>query len=137
MNFSNPRLFASFDNWPSGGQQVHCKFWVEWKKGLFRVGRATTKNGVWCKPKYHTYGSKAAIVDGDDGKTYILQLSQYGNDHITISRHDFMSASPSSCFKSSDEVRFQELMGLILKAQTSESLTLAPVGTSDPAMVGA
>jgi len=44
------------------------------------------------KPKTATYGGRAAIVDGNDGKTYLLQhAGQF--DFIEVRRSDFMSAS--------------------------------------------
>lgn len=90
--FSNPRTIAEFNDWPSGRNRVKCKFEVEHneKKG-YRVIRTTTdKNGVWCKPKADTYNGKAVIVDGEDGKTYILQhVPLYG--FVMVNRSDFMS----------------------------------------------
>ena len=63
-----------------------------------RVSRKTTdKHGKWCKPKYTTYSSQQCIVDGDDGKTYILAYTADYN-FISIHRHDFMSANPGSIF---------------------------------------
>jgi len=92
LPFSNPRLFAEFDNWPSGSHTVKCKFEVEdgGKKG-FRVVKTTTnpKTGKWNKPKLKTYGGKAAIVDGSDGKTYIIQKTSY---MIRVSSHDFLDS---------------------------------------------
>lgn len=92
-SFSNARLVAEFDDWPSGQHRVNCKFEVHdgGKKG-YRVSRTTTdKHGKWCKPKFTVYGGKSAIVDGNDGKTYILQHSpMYG--FVAVYRHDFMSA---------------------------------------------
>lgn len=90
IEFSNPRLKAEFDNWPSGGQIVQCKFEVEEKKKQYRVLKSTTRNGVWCKPKMSTYGSRVAIMDGSDGKTYIVWKSQY-SAMVQVSAHDFMN----------------------------------------------
>lgn len=70
MTFSNPRLYAEFSDWPLGGNKRGvCVFSVEYRKGKgWRVLRTTTG-----KPKVHTYGGKLAIVDGSDGRTYVLQ----------------------------------------------------------------
>ena len=118
ITFTNPRLKAEFDNWPMGGtKRGVCKFHVEQhpKRG-FRVGRQTTG-----KVKYHTYGHKAAIVDGSDGRTYILQMTEYG--FIDIVASDFMSAESLIGEKSSvfhDDARFQELLGLIKQAHETK-----------------
>lgn len=93
VTFRNPRQSADFDNWPSGGVLVQCQFRVhgDAKKGWRVEKRTTDKHGRWCKPKLSTYGGKAAIVDGSDGKTYILQvIDLYG--FVKIMRHDFMDA---------------------------------------------
>lgn len=44
------------------------------------------KTGRPAAPKKLTYAREMVIVDGDDGKTYIAQLSFYG--HITIACGD-------------------------------------------------
>jgi hypothetical protein len=56
------------------------------KPATFRVTRTTTG-----KPKTKTYGGHAAIVDGSDGRTYILQFAA-GFDFIMVSRSDFKDA---------------------------------------------
>ncbi len=103
MKFSNPRRIAEFTDWPIGGSaRGNCRFSVESNNKGERVSRTTTdKNGRWCKPKYTTYGQKYVIVDGDDGKTYVMCLNNLG--FISIYRHDFMSANPSALFGSEPE----------------------------------
>jgi hypothetical protein len=77
MLYSHPRTTAEFDNWPSGGSRVLCRFYIENdKKGRERVCRQTQKNGQWGKPKKTTYGARCAIVDGEDGRTYVLIRSE-------------------------------------------------------------
>jgi len=73
-NYSNPRMEAKIENWPHGGQRVLAHFYVETdpKKGQ-RAVRETTG-----KPKKLTYAKQVRIADGDDGKTYILELTMYG-----------------------------------------------------------
>lgn len=93
MKYTNPRLKAEFENWPIGGNQKGgCVFEVEFipKKG-WRVIRTTQdRNGQWCKPKKHTFGDRTVIVDGTDGRTYILKhVAHYGM--VMIIRSDFMS----------------------------------------------
>lgn len=89
ITLSNPRIKAEFTDWPlGGGKRGNCVFEVEHnpKKG-YRVSRQT-----FGKPKCNTYGGKAVIVDGSNGKTYILQRSLMW-ENITISRSDFMNAT--------------------------------------------
>ena len=112
MQYSNPRLHAEFDNWPCGGKVVKCQFAVEYNgnKGS-RVARTTTdKSGLWCKPKYTTYAKRSVIVDGEDGRTYILQQSMYG---VTVLRSDFMDQENQM---GNDPERLKYLMGMILEA---------------------
>jgi len=69
ITFSNPRLTATFDNWPLGGaRRGRCVFGIEFNpnKG-YRFTRVTTG-----KPKVTTYGGAGAIVDGSDGRTYLI-----------------------------------------------------------------
>lgn len=67
ITFSNPRIEATFTDWPLGGsKRGACKFWVEWdKKRGYRFGRQTSG-----KPKFMTYGGQACIVEGSDGLLY-------------------------------------------------------------------
>lgn len=113
MQFSNPRLVAQFVDWPIGGaNRGQCEFNIEHdaKRG-YRINRKTTdKYGKWCKPKTTTYGGKVAIVDGDDGRTYALQLSCYG--HIHIWRSDFKQSN--SVFGDTNPERYEELKAIIL-----------------------
>lgn len=109
--FSNPRKSAVFADWPIGGNnRGECRFTVEANAKGERTMRVTTdKHGRWCKPKYLKYGQKQVIVDGDDGKTYILSFNELG--FISIYRHDFMSAQPSSIFN--DDSEFAATLDLI------------------------
>jgi hypothetical protein len=78
--YSNPRISAVFNNWPSGRlERVTATFSLETdqKRGE-RMVRVTTG-----APKKLTYARKMRIVDGDDGKIYIATLSAKYN-HITI-----------------------------------------------------
>ena len=51
-------------------------------------------------------------MDGEDGRTYILQRTLYG--FISIRRWDFMSAPRSGCFE--HDADFAELNALIDQA---------------------
>jgi hypothetical protein len=122
--FSNPRLSAEFDDWPSGSVRVKCKFQVEQdpKRG-WRVSRTTTdKHGTWCKPKVTTYGGPAVIVDGSDGRTYILQIcGSHGfgsGGFINVKRSDFFDASAemdgnAAVFKQERPELYRELSKII------------------------
>ena len=74
MNYSNPRMSATIPDWPSGQKRVTASFNIEThpKRGE-RAVRITTG-----APKTLTYAVKARIVDGDDGRTYIAELTSYG-----------------------------------------------------------
>ena len=82
-DYSNPRLSASIDNWPSGSHHVIARFTVEThpSRGQ-RVVRVTTG-----APKALTYALQMRVVDGTDGRTYIAALSHY-TGMITIWRGD-------------------------------------------------
>jgi len=115
VKFSNPRLQATFTDWPLGGnRRGQCVFVVEThpKRG-FRFTRTTTG-----KPKTATYGGKAAIVDGDDGRTYLIQhAGQF--DFIKIWGSDFMCVDEQKVGKSSvwpQDEQYAELQALIDQA---------------------
>ena len=72
---SNPRTSVTIDDWPIGRQRCRARFWIERKAGkgerACRITENKTRTG-WNKPKRATYARRCAIVDGDDGRTYIL-----------------------------------------------------------------
>jgi hypothetical protein len=109
MKFSNPRLRAEFDDWPLGGnKRGKCVFQIEHdQKRGWRVTRTTTG-----KPKVRTYGGQAAIVDCDNGRTYILQFARI-YDFITIIRSDFFDEA--GVFPESQPELHKELSALILQ----------------------
>lgn len=90
LTFSNPRLIAEFSDWPSGGQRVNCVFRIEEKKNKgVRCSRMTTnKSGGWCNPKFTTYNYQMRIVDGSDGRTYIV-ANAFPYQMVKIIRSDF------------------------------------------------
>ena len=80
--YSNPRMSATIENWPSGSKRVTARFEIE--QDAKRGERATrTTTGA---PKKLTYARLARIVDGSDGRTYIAEFTMYG--HISIMRGD-------------------------------------------------
>jgi hypothetical protein len=103
MIYNNPRNSATIENWPSGSKRVTAHFSIESdpKRGE-RAVRVTTG-----APKKLTFAHKMRIVDGDDGRTYIAGLSNYG--HITIMRGD-MKFNEETVFER--EPRHAELLAL-------------------------
>lgn len=116
MQFSNPRLSKVIEDYPSGGKRVACTYQVknDYKKG-YRVSRVTTG-----KPKYTTFSGPACIVDGDNGKTYILRvISQIGC--IDVLRWDFLSATEemgitAAVFADQEPEKYQQLMQLVIES---------------------
>jgi len=77
--YSNPRTLYQTDDWPYGRKRVTAIFTLEQTNRGERVSRVTQNpKGGWNKPKKLTYSRAQRIVDGDDGKTYIAVLSDYG-----------------------------------------------------------
>ena len=73
MNFTNPRTHAIVPDWPLGGsRRGPAVFTVESNKRGERISRVTTG-----RPKHSTYGANARIVDGDDGKIYLLFVTEF------------------------------------------------------------
>lgn len=115
VTFSNPRLEAHFTDWPSGKNRVPCTFTLEYnaRKG-WRFVRQTTG-----KPKTATFGGKGAIVDGSDGRTYLIQNA--GNfDFIHVWSSNFMEVGEEVVGKRGGvfpkDERYEELKGLIALA---------------------
>jgi len=102
--YSNPRTEAVVKDWPSGSKRVEARFYVETtpKKGQ-RAVRVTTGS-----PKKLTYSPLVRIADGDDGRTYILELSLYG--HISVMKGD-MKFQHEVIY--SRDPRYAELVALI------------------------
>jgi hypothetical protein len=80
MIYSNPRLKAVIDNWPIGGKRTTATFAVEVSSsGRGERGTRFTidpKTGRPSATKVLTYADAVRIVDGDDGKTYFIELSR-------------------------------------------------------------
>ena len=74
LKYSNPRVVAKIENWPAGGKRVTALFLVEVdpKRGE-RITRTTTGATKKC-----TFARKVRIVDGNDGRTYIAELTDFG-----------------------------------------------------------
>lgn len=102
LKYTNPRMAAVIENWPSGSRRVTARFEIEQAKKGERAVRIT--DGA---PKKLTFAKLARIVDGDDGRTYIAEFTTYG--HITIMRGD-MKFSQESIFPS--DPRYAEVLEL-------------------------
>jgi hypothetical protein len=118
LTLNNPRLTATIDDYPLGGsKRGKCVFAVESSGRGWRVSRTT-----FGKPKYTTYSGYAAICDGNDGRTYIVQQSTPPYpESITVSRSDFKNADTAMGGKhyfTPDDARYPELLALIARANT-------------------
>jgi len=80
MQYTNPVKHLEIDNWPYGSQCTHAVFSIESGKKGERAVRSTInpKTGQPNKPKKTTFSKLARIVTGEDGKTYVVEWSQYG-----------------------------------------------------------
>ena len=78
LQLSNPRTIAVIEDWPSGRNRVRCTFEVEATNRGQRVKRTTTG-----KPKTTTYNLRMAICDGDDGRIFLIGLTEC-NQRITL-----------------------------------------------------
>jgi len=73
MKYSNPRTEVTIEDYPIGrGRRGPAHFIIESNNKGERVARTTTG-----KPKKVTYCQKMRIVDGDDGKTYVIGKAGY------------------------------------------------------------
>ena len=89
VSYSNPRLTAEFTNWPYGPHRTTATFSIEATPGRGeRAVRVTIdpKTGRPTAPKKLTYARKVRIVDGDDGKTYLIEKTMYG--FVSVMRSD-------------------------------------------------
>ena len=110
MTYSNPRMDAVIDNWPSGRKTVKAHFYVETAKRGQRGCRVTeSSNGSFAKPKTLTYARAVRIVDGQDGRIYFAELAHFSN-HITIMRGT-MDYEHESIW--ADDPRHAELLSML------------------------
>lgn len=89
ITYSNPRTFARFIDWPYGSARTACTFTVETHPARGQRAVRVTLHPVTGRPsapKALTYAPQVRIVDGDDGRTYIVERTAYG--FITVMRSD-------------------------------------------------
>lgn len=88
MNYSNPVTDLTVNDWPYGRNRVTAIFSVEDNNGKQRAVRVTQNpKGGWNKPKKMTYAKQVLFVTGEDDKTYILELTEYG--FISVMQSNF------------------------------------------------
>ena len=77
IEFTNPRTFAAFTDWPAANERVKCRFAILRGNPDF-MGRLRESAIRWTigKPRiiagWHDW---ARIVDGSDGRTYVVCYS--------------------------------------------------------------
>jgi hypothetical protein len=105
LTYSNPRVRAVIENWPIGGsKRGTATFAIEYRKGKGERATRTTTGAA----KVLTYARQSRIVDGNDGRTYILNLTEYG--HISVMCGD-MQFQKETLFP--DNARYAEVRALI------------------------
>lgn len=94
LEYTNPRRHAVVEDWPlSANRRGRAEFTVEAKRGYGeRITRQITdpRRGRTFAPKRGTYARAVRIVDGSDGRTYVISLSMYGS--IGVLRGTFQYA---------------------------------------------
>lgn len=118
IQFSNPRLSASFADWPLGGSKKGVAiFKVVVGRDGERVERVTTG-----KPKYSTYGTRCCIVDGSNGRTYLLiETTQY-NHAIRIVMSDLVHDAHHELRMNSAYVYAKPITSDVNEAQAESAL---------------
>lgn len=110
--YSNPRMEAVIEDWPSGSHRVRATFKVEQHPTRGERATRTTINPKTGKPsalKALTYARRMRIVDGDDGKTYIV--ADNGNYGFITVTHGHMKFQAETIWLR-DGARFTETMAL-------------------------
>ena len=110
--YSNPRLYAEIPNWPMGGTHRGVAiFAIEARPGKGERATRVTRRYDHPKataPKTLTFSVKQRIVDGDDGRTYVIRLTRYG--HIAITGSDMQYDAEAAIFP--DDPRYAAIRAL-------------------------
>lgn len=111
QTYSNPTTERTINDWPFGrNERATAKFWIEVHptRGE-RACRVTVDplTGKQFQPKKLTFAAKARIVDGNDGRTYIIEKTRYG--FISVMRGDMKYQAESI---SDDNPRFAAVNAL-------------------------
>lgn len=99
-----------------GSQRGIAVFTIEAKagKGERAVRVTTSQLDRISAPKALTFAVKSRIVDGDDGKTYVVTLTQYG--HISVFQSNMQFQAEDSIFP--DNPRYAALRALFELQET-------------------
>lgn len=116
--YSNPETSKTINDWPYGQYRTTAMFYVETdpKRGQ-RACRRTVdpKTGRLGKPACLTYHKTVRIVDGDDGKTYILQdAAPYG--HLSVMQGNMKYQEESI---PDTDPRFPQYMALLAQEEVA------------------
>jgi len=112
LQYSNPRQDVRITDWPYGSYRTTAHFFIECDAKKGERGVRTTvdpKTGRVSKPKTLTYAAQACIVDGDDGKTYILELTR-SCTHLSVMQSN-MQFQQEAIFP--DDARYSGLRALL------------------------
>ena len=111
IQYSNPRIYTVIDRWPSGTRRTTATFFIETHptRGE-RAVRVTIdpKTGRENAPKALTYAKQVRIVDGDDGRTYLLERSLHYRS-LTVMRGDMKFQEE---YITETDVRYPALLAL-------------------------
>jgi hypothetical protein len=118
--YSNPRLSASIPEWPCGRHRTTAYFVIEQhptrgERGVRRTAHPLT--GTLSKPKTLTYARLARIVDGSDGRIYILEAHKFGQG-ISVMQSN-MQYQEDVVYP--DESRYEAIKALFCLCRRSES----------------
>ncbi len=106
LTYSNPRIAATIENWPYSSvhfqkvKRTTAHFNIETHQTRGQRGVRIVVNpdtGANNRPKKLKYVEQAKIVDGNNGKIYIAELSGYG--YVTImcgNMKDIQELTPES-----------------------------------------
>ena len=111
--YSNPRMEAVIENWPSGRHRTTATFRIETHPTRGQRGTRFTigpRTGQPSAIKTLTYARQARIVDGDDGRTYIAELTMYG--HINVMQSNMQFQAEDAIFP--DNPRYATMRALFM-----------------------
>lgn len=121
LELSDPRKEAEVRDWPSGKRRVTALFRVEVSENWGeRVSRITTKlDSVpesYGKPRRTAYHKKIRIVNGNDGRIYLLGLTDFRQIVVisgTLNKTEYLHANEAN---PQFQVRYERLKVLLVAA---------------------
>ncbi len=111
MKYSNSRLKAKIEDWPSGSYRTVAQFEIETHSTRGQRAKRRTlnpKTGKWSAWKLTTFYKRARICDGDDGRTYILRDWNWSVNVLKAN----MQYEAENVIESRQPERFKELQAL-------------------------